>query len=241
MKRSIFSYLFMVCTVATASHGQGMPSFDTFLEGGAEIKISFLGHGTLMLSYAGTLIHIDPVSEYADYGKLPKADILLITHEHGDHFDQKAIALVTKTDTALVCNDAVKKKHGSGRALRNGESVTERGIIIQALPAYNTTPGRDRFHPKGRDNGYLLTLGRTRIYISGDTEDIPEMANFGGIDIAFLSMNQPYTMTPEQAARAARLLKPKVLYPYHYGDTDPSLLAGMLKGSGIEVRVRELR
>lgn len=231
--------LFLACS-ALAS-GQMLPASDLFTDGGSEIRITFLGHSTLMIHYAGTVIHIDPVSEYGDYRKLPKADIILITHEHTDHFDPQAINLIIKPDTAFVSNEAVQKKHGSGKSLKNGDSVTERGILIQAVPAYNTSPGRDRFHPKGRDNGYILTLGKTRVYISGDTEDIPEMARLGNIDIAFLSMNQPYTMTPQQAARAAQVIKPKVLYPYHYGETDPSLLVNLLKGSGIDVRVRDLR
>jgi L-ascorbate metabolism protein UlaG (beta-lactamase superfamily) len=126
-------------------------------------------------------------------------------------------------------------------ALRNGESHTVGSVKIEALPAYNTSRGRDRFHPKGRDNGYLLTIDGKRIYIAGDTEDTPEMKALKNIDLAFLPMNQPYTMTPEQVARAVRAFKPRVLYPYHTGDTDTARLTALLEGKGVEVRVRRLQ
>jgi L-ascorbate metabolism protein UlaG (beta-lactamase superfamily) len=113
------------------------------------------------------------------------------------------------------------------------------GVIkVEAVPAYNTTQGRTQFHPKGRDNGYILTIDGLRIYIAGDTEDIPKMKDIKDIDIAFLPCNQPYTMTPEQLIKAARTIKPKVLFPYHYGQTDVSGIPGQLKGDGIDVRIR---
>ena len=121
--------------------------------------------------------------------------------------------------------------------MKNGERTQlEEDIEIEAVPAYNTTKGREQFHPKGRDNGYILTLDGLRIYIAGDTEDIPEMADIKDIDIAFLPCNQPYTMTPEQLVRAAKIIKPKVLFPYHYGDTDVSGIPVQLPG--IDVRIR---
>ena len=139
----------------------------------------------------------------------------------------------------LFVSDEVRKALDGGTALANGDRVQCRDdISIEDVPAYNTTPGRDRFHPKGRDNGYILSLGGFRIYIAGDTEDIPEMSGVKDIDVAFLPVNQPYTMTPEQAARAARTVSPKVLFPYHYGETPVQKVADLLDGSGIDVRIR---
>jgi len=214
---------------------------DTFACRGGRIVIFFIGHGTLMLQYRNSAIHVDPVGEYADYSKMPKADLILITHEHQDHLDPQAIKMITKKATSLVLNQAARERLGMGTALGNGDSLEIKGIGIKAVPAYNTTPGRDRFHPRGRGNGYILNVGGKRIYIAGDTEDIPEMAKIQNIDIAFLPVNQPYTMTPQQAARAARMIKPRVLYPYHYGQTDISVLPGLLKDvPEVEVRIRNL-
>ncbi len=207
-----------------------------------KLSISFFGHASLMIQFGKTVIYADPVGQYADYGKLPKADIVLVTHEHFDHLDAKAIDQVAKKATRIVINPSGRKQLGKGDALKNGKSLTIGGIKITAVPAYNTTPGRDRFHPRGRDNGYVLDAGGKRIYIAGDTEDIPEMADLKGIDIAFLPMNQPYTMTPQQLARAAAMFRPKVLYPYHTGDTDLSGVPELLKGlSGVELRIRSLK
>ena len=114
-------------------------------------------------------------------------------------------------------------------------------ITVEAVPAYNTTAGREKFHPKGRDNGYVLNIENLRIYVAGDTEDIPEMANLKDIDIAFLPCNQPYTMTPEQLAKAAKVIKPKVLFPYHYSDTPIRKVSMLLAGSGIDVRIRKYK
>lgn len=235
----------IMAALASAGLGAGQSlgfEMDRFEAQGGKISIYFIGHGTLMIHHKKLVIHVDPVGRYADYGKLHKADIILVTHEHQDHLDAKAISQIEKKGTRIIINQAGREQLGKGEVLRNGDSVTVKGIEIAAVPAYNTTPGRERFHPKGRDNGYLLTLGGKRIYIAGDTEDIPEMAQLGDIDIAFLPVNQPYTMTPQQAANAARIIKPKVLYPYHYGETDVSVLPGMLKDvAGLEVRIRSLR
>ena len=124
--------------------------------------------------------------------------------------------------------------------MRNGDKVQfSKDISIEAVPAYNTTPGREQFHPKGRDNGYILTLDGLRIYIAGDTEDIPEMEDIKDIDIAFLPCNQPYTMTTDQVVKAAKIIKPKVLYPYHYNDTPVHKISMQLVGSGIKVLIRD--
>ncbi len=215
---------------------------DRFETDAGELTITFLGHGTLMLQLGAAVIHVDPVSRYADYSKMPRADIILVTHEHGDHLDPAAIEKVRAPQTVIVANEHSAAKAPGARVMRNGESATIKGIGIEAVAAYNTTQARSQFHPKGRDNGYLLSLGGRRVYIAGDTEDIPEARALKDIAIAFLPMNLPYTMTPEQTASLARAIRPGVLYPYHYGDTDPGRLVALLAGEkDIEVRVRALQ
>lgn len=210
---------------------------------GKELEITFIKHASLMLKYDGYVIQVDPVSMFADYSQLPKADIILITHEHSDHLDAKAVAALEKNGTVIVANGASQKILGKGLVMKNGDRLQPVPYLdIEAVPAYNTTPGREVFHPEHRDNGYILTLGGTRIYIAGDTEDIPAMENIKDIDIAFLPVNQPYTMTVPQAANAARMVKPRILYPYHYGDTKIEALKEQLKDEpGMEVRIRQLQ
>lgn len=217
---------------------------DTFTtQNGKSLKITFFKHASLLIEYAGKKIFIDPVSDYADYTQQPKADFILVTHEHHDHFDIKAILAIETTDTQIIANPNCQKMLERGQAMRNGDVIQlEPDIKLEAVPAYNTTPGRDKFHPKGRDNGYILTVGNTRIYIAGDTEDIPEMKQIKDIDIAFLPVNQPYTMTPEQAVKAAKIIRPRILYPYHYGDTDINKVKDGLKNDKeTEVRIRALQ
>jgi L-ascorbate metabolism protein UlaG (beta-lactamase superfamily) len=210
---------------------------------GKKVRFTCIKHASIQINYNGQEIEVDPVGKgmkpETDYSQFPKADIILVTHEHHDHFDPDAIAQLTKASTKIYLNPAVHKMFGSGKALKNGDKVKiANDITIEAVPAYNTTPGREQFHPKGRDNGYILTLDGMRIYIAGDTEDIPEMANIKDIPIAFLPCNQPYTMTIEQAANAAKIIKPKVLFPYHYNDTPVNKLFPLLSREGIKVLIR---
>ena len=210
---------------------------------GKKVRFTCIKHASIQINYNGLEIQVDPVGKgmkpETDYSQFPKADIILVTHEHHDHFDSDAIAQLTKASTKIYLNPAVHKMFGSGKALKNGDKVKiANDITIEAVPAYNTTPGREQFHPKGRDNGYILTLDGMRIYIAGDTEDIPEMANIKDISIAFLPCNQPYTMTIEQAANAAKTIKPKVLFPYHYNDTPVNKLIPLLSREGIKVLIR---
>ena len=169
---------------------------------------------------------------------MPKADYIFITHEHGDHFDKEAMKLLSKERTRIVLNKRCAEMYGSGLTMENGQTYLFDDIKVEAVPAYNSTEGRQQFHPKGRDNGYILTLDGLRIYIAGDTEDIPELSSVKDIDIAFLPCNQPYTMTTDQLVKAAKIVKPKVLFPYHYGQTDVSVLPSQLKDVGIDVRLR---
>lgn len=241
MKLKILMFMCSLLTTGWAS-ARSFAS-DTFpTKDGGELTITFIKHASLMIRYEGHVIQVDPVSEYADYSTFPKADVILITHEHGDHLDLQAIGRSEKPGTLLIANENSRKLIGKGISMKNGDTNTSVGYMtIEAVAAYNTTPDHLKFHPKGRDNGYILTLGGTRIYIAGDTEDIPEMKNLKDIDIAFLPVNQPYTMTVAQAARAARMFTPRILYPYHYGDTPIQLLAEELKESPVEVRIREMQ
>ena len=211
---------------------------------GKKVRFTCIKHASIQINYNGLEIQVDPVGKgmkpETDYSQFPKADIILVTHEHHDHFDSDAIAQLRTASTKIYLNPAVHKMFGSGKALKNGDKVKiANDITIEAVPAYNTTPGREKFHPKGRDNGYILTLDGMRIYIAGDTEDIPEMANIKDISIAFLPCNQPYTMTIDQAANAAKIIKPKVLFPYHYNDTPVNKLIPLLSREGIKVLIRD--
>jgi len=223
---------------------QGRFEKDVFKTKVGDLEITFIGHGTLMFAFGGKVIHVDPVGQYADYSQMPKADLILITHEHGDHLDPKVVATLRKADTQMVVNPAGAGKLPGAAALKNGEKKTFTGLEIEAVPAYNLVHKRDSgepFHPKGRDNGYVITFGDKRVYVAGDTENTPEMKALQNIDIAFLPMNLPYTMTPEMVADAAQAFKPKILYPYHYGKTDPAKLLNLLKDKKeIEVRVRKM-
>ena len=210
-----------------------------------DLKITFIGHGTLKFVYGERIVHVDPWSRLADYSKMSKANLILVTHEHGDHLDTKAINTLRGEQTKLVLTKACAEKVAGGTIMKNGDVKTVQGLKIEAVPAYNIVhkrSGGEPFHPKGRGNGYIVTFGKTRVYVAGDTENIPEMNKLKKIDIAFLPMNLPYTMPPEMTADAAKTFKPKILYPYHYGQTDPNKLVNLLKDSkDIEVRVRKMK
>jgi len=210
-----------------------------------DLEITFLGHGSLMMAFGGKTIHVDPYGDVADYASLPKADLALVTHDHYDHLDPAACRAVITPGTTVVAAKVCESLLSGAIVLANGESRTVLGLPIEAVPAYNILhmrPDGAPFHPKGVGNGYVITFGDKRVYIAGDTENTPEMKALKAIDVAFLPMNLPYTMTAEQVADAARAFRPKVLYPYHYGETDASRLVELLKGdTDIEVRVRELR
>lgn len=217
---------------------------DTLETSGGPLVITFIGHGTLMLSCHGIIIHVDPWSRLADYTKLPKADIVLVTHDHPDHLDPAALEIVSGDKTVRVVTEACRGKGIDGTVMKAGDSTSVAGIPVAAVPAYNVVNKRSDgrpFHPRGAGNGYVITFGDTRVYVAGDTDNTPEMKRLRRIDVAFLPMNLPYTMTPEMVADAAIAFKPAVLYPYHYGETDPSRLVELLKGHPeIEVRIRKM-
>ena len=209
---------------------------------GKTVTFHALVHASIRMEYDGKEIEIDPVTKLGNkminYGSMPKADYIFLTHEHGDHFDKEAIKQLTGGKTQLIANKRCAEMLGYGEIMVNGQSSMFNDIKVEAVPAYNNSEGRTQFHPKGRDNGYILTIDGLRIYIAGDTEDIPEMQNVKDIDIAFMPCNQPYTMTIDQLVKAAKTVKPKVLFPYHYGQTDVKGIPSQLKDSGIDVRIR---
>jgi L-ascorbate metabolism protein UlaG (beta-lactamase superfamily) len=243
MFKFILLILFLM-GIASSTNAQAQFETDNITTSNGDLKITFIGHGTLIFTFNGKVIHVDPYGELADYSILPKADIILITHEHSDHFDLSAIKILRTNQTKLVLTETCAQKISGGMVMKNGEVQIIQGIKVEAVPAYNIIHKRDNgqpFHPKGVGNGYILTFGDKRVYVAGDTENIPEMKTIQGVDVAFLPMNLPYTMTPEMVADAAKVLKPKILYPYHYGDTDTSQLLEILKDvREIEVRIRKM-
>jgi len=218
---------------------------DTIPTSAGDLEVTFVGHGSLYFGFDGKVIHVDPYGKLADYAALPKADVVLITHAHGDHLDASALAAVRKPGTRVVVAPACEGKVEGATVLRNGETAALPGFTVEAVPAYNLAhkrPDGSPFHPKGEGNGYVLTFGKTRVYVAGDTEDVPEMKALRGIDVAFLPMNLPYTMTPEMVADAVRAFGPRILYPYHFGETDTSRLVALLADvKGTEVRIRKMK
>jgi len=230
---------------AFSAYGQDAFEKDVIKTSAGDLEITFIGHGSLMMKYGGTMIQVDPFGQAGDYSKFPKADLVLITHDHMDHLDPTALKAVGSDKTQIVLTQKCAEKVAGGTVMKNGDTLTVLGVKIEAVPAYNIVhkrPEGQPFHPRGEGNGYVLTFGNTRVYVAGDTENIPEMKALKNIDVAFLPMNLPYTMTPEMVADAAKAFVPKVLYPYHYGDTDIARIVELLKANrDIEVRVRKLK
>ncbi len=217
---------------------------DTLPTSAGDLQITFLGHGSLIFTFNGKQLYVDPYGEVADYAKLPKADVIFVTHDHYDHFDLKSLDKIKTSQTTVVMTEKSAKQLKGGVVLHNGDRHTIDGVQVEAVPAYNMVnkrPDGQPFHPKGEGNGYILTFGNLRVYVAGDTENTPEMKALNNIDCAFLPMNLPYTMTPEMVADAARAFKPRILYPYHFGDTDTSRLQKLLgQEKEIEIRIRKL-
>lgn len=177
-------------------------------------------HASFVLQAGPTTVYVDPVGTAEEYAGFPPPDLILITHIHKDHLAPELVAVLKQTDTQVIGPATVIEQLGYGTVIGNGESTSAAGLAIEAIPAFNTTPERLNFHPRGRDNGYVLSKDGVRLYISGDTEDIPAMRALQHIDIAFVCMNLPYTMTVEQAASAVNAFKPGVVIPYHYRGKD---------------------
>jgi len=220
---------------------------DKFSTTNGELTINFVKHASLFFEFDNKIIHIDPVTSMGNYLSYPKADLIIITHHHGDHLDINAINLIKKENTRIILTEKCKEiNEGLSDVIimKNGDLLTINGLEIEAIPAYNIEnkrPNGDPFHPKGEGNGYIINFGGKRVFIGGDTENTLEIKGLTDIDIAFLPMNLPYTMTPEMVADAAKTFKPKVLYPYHYSNTDTTILLELLKDQkDIEVRIKKM-
>lgn len=240
-KTSLTLIMFTAMTFSLFS--QKLPESDKISTSAGDVEMFFIGHGSLMFKLNDFVIHIDPVSSSGNYDNLPKADLILVTHEHYDHLDPDLIAKLRKEKTVMIGNQASASAVKWAQAMKPGDVRNLDKITIEAVAAYNIVHERAKgqpFHPKGIGNGYILTIGNKRFYIAGDTENIPEMKQLKNIDVAFLPMNLPYTMTPEMVADAARSFRPKILYPYHFSDTDTKKIIELLKDTGIEVRIRKL-
>jgi L-ascorbate metabolism protein UlaG (beta-lactamase superfamily) len=223
---------------------QNLPASDQIGTAAGNVEIHFIGHGSLMFKLKDKILYVDPVKSSGSYDNLPGADIILVTHEHSDHLDIDLIKHLRKTGTMIFCNGAASPKVSGSVAMKAGDHQTIGNIGVEAVAAYNIVneraPGQP-FHPRGSGVGYIIEFGGKRIYVAGDTENTPEMKALKNIDIAFLPMNLPYTMTPAMVADAAKAFKPAILYPYHFGDTNTDEIVRLLQGSGIEVRIRSLK
>ncbi|MGD1009946.1 MAG: MBL fold metallo-hydrolase [Candidatus Aminicenantales bacterium] len=244
MSKFVLAVLVLGFGFAGLAAAKGKFEEDTIPTSKGNLVLTFLGHGSLMMGFGGKIIQVDPFSQVADYSQLPKADLVLITHDHYDHLDLKALQAILKPETIIVASKACAGKVKDAVIMGNGDSRTDLDLAIEAVPAYNIVnkrPDGNPFHPKGAGNGYIVTFGDKRVYIAGDTENTPEMRALKNIDVAFLPMNLPYTMTPGMVADAAKAFRPRILYPYHFGETDTSKLVKLLQAEkGIEVRVRKM-
>jgi L-ascorbate metabolism protein UlaG (beta-lactamase superfamily) len=215
---------------------------DTIQTSAGNLRITPVHHASLMIEFAGKVFHVDPTSQ-GDYSGLPKADVILITHAHGDHMDPGMVKNLSKPSTVVVAPAEVAETLTQAQVIRNGERKLIEGIEVEAVPMYNLVRGPQAgvlYHEKGRGNGYVLTWGGKRLYLSGDTECTPEMKALQNIDVAFVCMNLPYTMTPQEAAECVKAFRPKIIYPYHYGQSDLEMFTRALQNEGgIEIRIRK--
>lgn len=207
---------------------------------GDSLRVACIFHGSLAFEYGGKVIHVDPVTRMGemqiDYSAFGKADAIFISHAHHDHLCKEAIDTLSTAATAIFANAESAAALGRGTVLANGDSgELWDSVKYAAVAAYNSTEGREMFHPKGNGNGYVYDFDGFRVYVAGDTEPIEEMADLEGIDLAFLPVNQPYTMTVSQCVEAAGVIRPKTLIPYHYSDTDLSGLPDMLPGMEVKI------
>jgi len=235
----------LLAAFACPAGAQNQFETDVITTSGGDLKITFIGHGTLMMVYNDMVIHIDPWSVVADYSKMPKADIALLTHNHTDHFDPKALNHILNDESALVYTQQCADSFPGGVVMRNGMSWKLKGIHIEAVPAYCLIPRddpRSEPHTKDECNGYILTFGDKRVYIVSETENIPELKEVSDIDVAFIAMDGIFSLSPEEAVGAIRAFNPKVVYPYHYADADLSPFVDAFKNdSETEVRVRDMK
>ena len=208
-----------------------------------DLVIQPVSHATFAMAWDGKSIYVDPVGGAEAFAELPRPELILITDVHGDHLDADTLLAVATAETQIVAPAAVVEQlpenlRSQARTLANGEDASVLDMTIEAVPMYNLTEERLGYHEKGRGNGYVVTMGGTRIYISGDTEDIPEMRALEDIDVAFVAFNLPYTMTEEQAASAVLEFQPAVVYPYHYRGSDVDAFAATVARGNADIEVR---
>lgn len=229
----------------TLSMAQEYIKSDVYETSGGKLNVTLVGHASLLFGYQGKVIYVDPYSKVADYTKLPKADLILLTHEHSDHLDTVAINAIKKADTHFIVSKVCNEILGYGDVMVNGDHSHWGSLHIDAVPAYNIVnkkPDGEAYHPKGRGNGYVVTFGDKRVYIAADTENIPEMDNLkGAIDIAFIPKNLPYTMTDEMFIDAAKKVSPKILYPYHMAEFDQEKIGKALEETDIKLEIRPMK
>lgn len=217
------------------------PAFaaETVATSGGEIGIHPVMHASLALGFGDQVFYVDPAENSFD--GLPAPTAIFITHAHGDHYNADNLAKLAGDSVPVYVNADVFEKLPEGlkaraTALKNGESTTVNGIAVDAIAAYNTTEDRKQYHPQGVGNGYVFTFADKKVYVAGDTEDIPEMRALTGIEVAFLPMNLPYTMSVEQAADAVKAFKPAIVYPYHSRGSDLEQFKSLV-GDASEVRI----
>lgn len=225
--------------LAVSSLSYAASEAQTFPTAAGDVKITPLVHASTLIQAGGKAIYLDPAKP-AKLDGAPKADLILITDIHPDHMDPASVAAISKEKAEILAPPAVVTTVTSAKPIANGETKSWQGWTIEAIPAYNLKRGPAAgklFHDKGRGNGYVLTYGGKRFYFSGDTEGIPEMRVLKNIDVAFVCMNLPYTMPPDEAADAVKVFHPKVVIPYHYRGSDLAVFKKALDGTGIEVRL----
>ncbi len=237
---------FLGCALAFCLLAVRVSAADDHIGSGKdEITIHPINHATLSLSCNGVTVYADPVGEAKRFADLPAADLILVTDIHGDHMSAPTLEAIAKDKTHIIVPAAVAEKLTEALKskliiLKNGETKEINGLKITAVPMYNLSADRLKFHDKGRGNGYVVEMGGKRIYLSGDTEDIPEMRALKNIEVAFVCMNLPYTMTEDQAASAVREFRPKIVYPYHYRGSDTEKFKKLVgTDAGVEVRLRD--
>jgi len=233
--------IFAAAAIAAVSLAAAAASEQSFISdvhktSAGDLKVSFPGHAVVYFEFAGKTVWVDPTMPYVIVpDNPPKADLILITHEHGDHLDLEGVKSVQTPKTQIVYTARCAAKLPGGKVMKNGDKAVVLDIPIEAVPAYNL---KEQFHPKGIGNGYVLTFGNLRVYVAGDTENASEVKALKNIDIAILPLMTPFTMSEEALADLARAVKPKVLYVYHSRTEDYAKLKGLLKDTGIDLRVK---
>lgn len=245
---AVMTLLTFTCAIPAAGYAGETFETDIIATGAGDVAITFIGHGSYLMTFGGITAFIDPWSEQADYSEFPDADVVFLTHDHIDHLDAKALGEIVTGSTDFVLPVRSNEKYrgiGKRHVMSYGDTLSIRGISVEAVPAYNLTnlksPGGHLVHPFGICNGYVLTWGGKRFWLAGETEFVPGLEKLEDIDIAFVSADGVYNMTAEMAAELIRAVAPKVVYPIHYSDLDPRGIAGLLDGSGIDVRIRAMK